>query len=88
MAEWFVYMIQTEDHLLYTGITTDIERRFKEHLHSAKGARFFRAHKPRHIVYRESSADRASASKREYEIKQLSRKEKLRLTRHYKASEH
>jgi putative endonuclease len=74
---WFVYMIQTACGKLYTGITTDIARRFQEHseVYSAsnnKGAKFFRGHEPQKVIYFEECSDRSSASKREYQIKSLS----------------
>lgn len=81
-----MYIIETDDHLLYTGITTDIDRRFSEHKSSVKGAKFFRGHKADRIVYRESGHDRSSASKREYAIKRLSKKDKIILTKQYDTS--
>lgn len=78
-SQWFVYMIKASDQRLYTGITTDYERRFKEHQSSKKGAKFFRGRQPNAIVYVELSQDRSSASKREYAIKQLSRQQKQKL---------
>ena len=74
-----MYIIETDDHLLYTGITTDVDRRLNEHKNSVKGAKFFRGHKPDRVVYCESGHDRSSASKREYEIKKLTKKGKILL---------
>ena len=77
---WFVYMIEAEGGSLYTGISTDVERRFAEHLAGgAKAARFFRTRPARKLVYREQCADRSEALRREIEIKKLSRKAKLAL---------
>ena len=76
---WYVYVILASDESLYTGITTDVERRFKEHGGSTKGARFFRGRTPVAVVYKERHADRSSASQREAQIKKLSRKNKLDL---------
>jgi putative endonuclease len=77
---WFVYIIESEKGNLYTGITTDLERRFQEHLHSkAKGAKFFRTQKALRIVYQEHQKNRSLASKRESFIKKLTRKSKLKL---------
>lgn len=78
MKAWEVYIIETEDGTLYTGITTDLERRFSEHA-SSKGARFFRTSPPKALLFRERHPSRASASKREAEIKKLSRAQKLAL---------
>ncbi|NOR18680.1 MAG: GIY-YIG nuclease family protein [Xanthomonadales bacterium] len=76
---WFVYIIEASDGSLYTGVTTDVERRFAEHSDSDKGAKFFRGRKPRQIVYQQTQADRSSALKREAEIKKLTRENKLTL---------
>ena len=76
---WFVYMIEASDGSLYTGVTTDVERRFAEHSGSGKGAKFFRGRKPVKIVYQQDLPDRSSALKREAEIKKLTRENKLLL---------
>jgi len=76
---WFVYMIRASDDSLYTGITTDVQRRFKEHCSPDKGARFFRGRKPLEVVYTETHPDRSSALQRESAIKKLSRGEKIEL---------
>jgi len=83
-ASWWVYMILTKSECLYTGITTDPDRRFQEHLASyegkgTKGAKFFRGHKPLKIVYREAAENRSDASKREIAIKKLPRNKKWQL---------
>ena len=79
VSEWFVYILNTQQNRLYTGITTDIDRRFEEHSGGKKGAKFTRANKPVAVVYREQCADRSTATKRECEIKKLSRTQKLEL---------
>ncbi len=81
---WFVYIIETGKAQLYTGVAKDVERRFQEHLarhtgDAKKGAKFFLIHEPRRVVYRESFASRSAAQRREYQIKQLSRREKCQL---------
>lgn len=76
---WQVYIILGDDGRLYTGITTDIERRWREHTQGPKGARYFRGRRPEQLCYLESHPDRSSASRREYAIKQLNRREKERL---------
>lgn len=68
--EWSVYMILCEDGSLYTGITTDVERRFRQH-QTGQGAKFFRSRQPVKLAYQEAGHDRASASRRECEIKRL-----------------
>ncbi len=77
---WWVYMIQTVSGKLYTGITTDVERRYFEHAgHSAKSAKFFRSDAPKALVYQERVSDRSEASRRESEIKKMGRQSKLKL---------
>lgn len=75
-SQWSLYIIESSDQSLYTGITTDVERRFAEHLNRQKGARFFHGRKPLRVVYREDGHTRSSASRREVEIKRMSRREK------------
>jgi len=70
---WFVYMIRTNDGQLYTGITTDIQRRWQEHSSGKGGARYFRARRPERLCLLEEHPDRSSASKREAEIKKLTK---------------
>jgi putative endonuclease len=76
---WFVYIVEAENGHLYTGITTDLERRFSEHKTKQGGARFFHTSAAKKMVYHEMQPDRSSASKREAAIKKLSRKNKLAL---------
>ena len=70
MSAWFVYLIQCHDGSIYTGITTDVERRYAQHL-AGKGARYTRANPPVQLLARIPHPDRASASRAEYAIKQL-----------------
>lgn len=74
--KWEVYIIKAKSGMLYTGITTDLDRRYEEHSTGKKGARFFNFSEPGEIVFRESHPDRSSASQREAAIKKMSRKEK------------
>jgi putative endonuclease len=76
---WSIYIIEASDASLYTGITTDVERRFDEHSQGPKGARYFNGRNPLRIVYREDGHSRSSASRREAEIKKLSRGQKQHL---------
>ncbi len=64
-------MIRTMDGQLYTGITTDIQRRWQQHSSGKGGARYFRARKPESLCLIEQHPDRSSASKREAEIKKM-----------------
>lgn len=77
-AGWLVYVIEAGDGSLYTGITTDIERRWQQHV-DGRGARYLRGREPRAVVYVESGHDRSSAARREAAIKKLSRMQKLAL---------
>ena len=76
---WQVYIIVCTDNSLYTGITTDVKRRFNEHAAGKQGARYFRGRTPAKVVYLESAQNRSAASKREAVIKKLLRADKLRL---------
>jgi putative endonuclease len=78
--QWYVYMVRCADGTLYTGITTDVERRVEAHNagRSGGGARYTAARRPVTLVYQESAPDRARASQREHTLKHLSRVEKER----------
>ena len=76
---WKVYIVECADGTYYTGITTDIERRILEHNYSFKSAKYTRSRRPVRLVYEESHADRSLASKREYQIKKMKRKDKVSL---------
>ena len=70
MTRWYVYIIECRDGSLYTGIATDVERRYAAHV-AGKGARYTRSHPPSRLLARFEYPDRAEASKAEYAIKQL-----------------
>lgn len=76
---WFVYIVACADNSLYTGVTTSIERRLHEHNHLKSAAKYTKSKRPVTLVYTEKLASRSAACKREYQIKLLSRKEKLHL---------
>ena len=76
---YYIYILECNDKTLYTGIATDVERRLDEHNNSDKGAKYTKIRRPLKLVYFEESENRSSASKREYEIKKLSREKKLEL---------
>jgi len=78
-SSWFVYILQCSDDSLYTGVATDLERRLHEHNHSPLGARYTRARRPVEMIYSEQVESRSEACKREHEIKQLNRGQKLNL---------
>jgi putative endonuclease len=74
----YVYIVKCKGGTYYTGYTTDIERRIDEH-NRGNGAKYTRGRTPVELVYSEQKDSRSRAMKREYAIKQLSRKEKEEL---------
>jgi len=69
---WFLYLIRCKDGSLYTGITTDVERRFIEH-QSGKGAKYLRGKAPLTLAFQQKVGSRSAALKAEASIKQLSK---------------
>ena len=78
-SSWTVYILRTAGGKLYTGITTDVERRIQEHSGTNKGAKSLRGKGPLDLVMHLPAADRSEASKLEAGIKRLSRSDKERL---------
>jgi putative endonuclease len=77
---WLVYLLKCANNSLYCGITNDLSQRLRQHNGEIKGgAKYTRANAPCQLVYQEKMHDRSSASKREYEIKQMDRRAKLAL---------
>jgi putative endonuclease len=70
-------MLKCSDETIYTGITTDLHRRLKEHNGSLRGAKYTRTRRPVDLMYAQEYKDKSSASKREYEIKKLTRSQKI-----------
>ena len=79
MADHVVYVLECADGTLYTGYTTDLERRVAEH-DAGAGAKYTRGRTPVELVYHERYETRSAAMSREYEIKTLTRGQKERLT--------
>ena len=77
-SKWYLYILRCGDGSLYTGITTDVEKRLEVH-RSGKGAKYTRGRGPLELAYRECCESHSQALKREREIKALPREEKLRL---------
>ena len=77
-SSWWLYMLRCADGTLYTGITTDVERRLAEH-NSGKGAKYTRSRRPVEVVYREPCPDKSAALRREIAVKRLSRAHKCKL---------
>lgn len=78
MTAWYVYLLECRDGSLYTGIATDVERRYAQHV-AGKGARYTRSHPPVRLMARFEYADRAAALRAEYAIKQLTPERKRAL---------
>ena len=76
---WFLYVLKCSDDTLYTGVTTDIDRRLHEHNTSKRGAKYTKTRRPVEIVYWLEFLDRSSAQKAEYKIKQLTREQKEKI---------
>lgn len=72
---WYLYILRCKDGSLYTGITTDVEKRLEAH-QSGKGAKYTRGRGPLALVYREECGTHSDALKREVEIKRLTREQK------------
>lgn len=78
---YILYIVRCADRTLYTGITTDIERRMHEHNTSPKGARYTRSRRPVKLVYSQRYRTRSTASWAEAAMKRMTRQEKLRMVR-------
>lgn len=78
--DWYVYLLNCADDSYYTGITTDPKRRLSEHNNDdKKAAKYTRARRPVNMVYFELCKSRSDAGSREYEIRKLSKKQKIEL---------
>ena len=75
---WHLYILKCSDGSLYTGVSTDVARRFKEH-RDGKGSKALRAKRPVKVVYREKFSTRSLAQVREVQIKRWTRAKKLAL---------
>ena len=75
----YVYIVRCADGTLYTGWTTDLDRRLKAH-NDGTGAKYTRSRRPVELIYQELFDDKIEAQKREWAIKHMTRKEKLLLT--------
>jgi putative endonuclease len=79
---WYLYVIRTTAGFLYAGITTDVDRRYQEHVTGGpKAARFLRAHPPRELVFKRRIGPRSLALKVEYRFKQLRKRDKEAIVR-------
>ena len=72
---WWVYVLRCSDESLYCGISTDVERRLREH-NAGKGSRYVRSRSPATLVFSWKAGDKSSALRAEYAFKQLSKQQK------------
>lgn len=82
---WYLYILRCGDGTLYTGITNDISARLKAHA-SGKGAKYTRGRGPLELVYQEEQDSYSAALKREHQVKQLTRTQKLHMIETFLAS--
>lgn len=79
-TEWSIYMVKTRLNTVYTGISTDVERRFKEHSGDSKrGARYLKGKGPLELIWQKSVGSKSDALVLEYKIKKLNKSQKLNL---------
>ena len=76
MKVWYLYVVRCVDSTLYTGITTDVDRRIREHNASKRGAKYTRTRRPVELVWTREYKSRSEAQKAEYSFKKLFHKEK------------
>ena len=82
---WYLYILRCKDDTLYTGITNDVPARLKAHA-SGRGAKYTRGRGPLELVYQEELESYSAALKREYQVKQLTRTQKMELIATFQAS--
>jgi putative endonuclease len=82
MSDWFVYMLRCADNSLYTGVTTDVERRVVEHNAEKSVTKYTRVRQPVSLAYQEKAESRSEACKREAQLKKLPKKDKEVLVEH------
>lgn len=78
MSKNYTYMVECSDHTYYTGWTNDLEKRIRAH-NAGRGAKYTKPRRPVRLVYFEVFGTKEEAMRREWEIKQMSRREKERL---------
>ena len=74
---WFLYVVRCCDGTLYTGVTTDLNRRVNEHNTSKRGAKYTKTRRPVNLIWSKEYNNRSEAQSAEYNFKKLSRKQKL-----------
>ena len=86
MTAWCVYMLHCADNTLYTGVTTDIDRRIREHNGSPRGARYTRHRRPVTLAWLEHADSRSEACRRERQVRHLARSRKNALIAEFAGS--
>lgn len=76
---YYVYIVRASDDSLYSGITTDLERRVRERNSEKVGSKYLRSKRPVTLVYSETQVNRSAALRREAELKKLNKQAKERL---------
>ena len=76
---WYVYLLRCADNSLYCGITTDINRRLREHNETKKGAKYTRSRRPVTVEWVIETPDRSCASRVEAKIKKMDKKTKEKI---------
>ena len=76
VSNWYFYVVRCSDDTLYAGVTTDIDRRLREHNNRNNGAKYTRTRRPVKLAYKEHFKNRSTAQKAEYNFKKLTRKQK------------
>jgi putative endonuclease len=76
---WYIYIVQCSDKSLYVGYTNDVFRRIENH-NAGRGAKYTRSRRPVQLIYSENYRTKSEAMRREWEIKQLTRRQKCKLT--------
>jgi putative endonuclease len=83
---YYVYILECSDKTLYIGTTNDVEKRIAAHNAGKTGAKYTKPRRPVRLVYMETRGSKSDALKREWEMKKLTRQEKLNLTKTYRPS--
>jgi len=82
-SAWYVYLLRCNDNSLYAGITTDMNRRLHQHNNTKLGAKYTRAKRPVTLAFIEEATDKSNASKREYQLRKLTKIKKEQLVSEY-----
>ena len=78
-GRWYLYVLRCSDQSLYTGVTTDLDRRLREHNKTKRGAKYTRSRRPVNLVWSKEYPNRSAAQSAEYQFKKLLHKQKLEI---------